>query len=164
MDRTTDRPTDRSIDRTTLWLRIAIGAVGVAGVLYGAQLLFSRPSLNHPLAVIIWALASDVLVDGIILPGALMAGWVLTRTVKSRARRYVQGGLIAIGLVLPIALIEIVAKNRYPVPFLRAANGQNPAKALLTQNYTGNLVLVIAVIVAVAVTAYVLRVVRDRRR
>ncbi len=132
-------------------------------MLYGARLLFSRPNLNQPIHVIIWAVASDVVVDGMILPLTLLVGWVLTKTLRPRARRYVQGALITIAAVLPIALIEIVAKNGSYVPFIRSANPQNPAKALLTQNYAANLLIVAGIVAAVAAAAYALRVILDRR-
>jgi hypothetical protein len=146
-----------------LWLRIGIIAIGVAGVLYGARLLFSRPSLNQPVHVIIWAVASDVVIDGMVIPLTLLVGWVLTKTVRPRARRYAQGALIAIAAVVPIALIEIVAKNGSYVPFIRSANPQNPAKALLTQDYTANLLIVAGIVAAVGAAAYALRVILDRR-
>jgi hypothetical protein len=150
------QPSDR-------WLRIGVIVIGVAGVLYGAKLLFARPNLNQPVHVIIWALASDVVTDGLIIPLTLLVGWVLTRTIRPRARRYVQGALIVMGLMLPVALIEIVAKNRSYVPLIRSANKQDPSKALLTQNYAGNLVVVLGIIAAVALAAYLLRLVLDHR-
>ena len=157
-----DTKTDQR-SKSDLWMRIGIIVVGLAGVLYGARLLFSRPNLNQPIHVIIWAVASDVVIDGIVLPLTLLVGWVLTKTVRPRARRYVQGALIAIAAVVPIALIEIVAKNGSYVPFIHSANPQNPAKALLTQNYTANLLIVAGIVAAVGIAAYALRVVLDRR-
>ena len=150
----------RASDR---WLRIVVIAIGAAGVLYGAKLLFARPNLNQPLHVIIWALASDVVTDGLIIPLTLLIGWVLTRAIRPRARRYVQGALIAIGLVAPVALIEIAAQRRSYVPLIHSANPQNPSKALLTQNYGANLAVVIGIIAAVGLVAYLLRVGFDRR-
>jgi hypothetical protein len=154
---------DEPANASSMRLRIGLGAVGVIGLLYGAKLLFSQQNVNRPLDVIKWAIGSDVLTDGVIIPFTMVVGWLVTKGVRSRARRYVQGGLIAVGTVLPIALIEIVAKNGSYVPLVHSAGKQNPSKALLTQNYANNLYLLVGIIAAATVVAYGWRVVRDRQ-
>ena len=149
--------------RSTLWLRIGVATIGIVGVLYGAKLLFSQQNVNRPIDVIKWAIGSDILTDGVILPSVMLIGWLLTNGVKLRARRYLQGGLIAIGMVLPVALIEIAARNASYVPLVHSAGKQNASKALLTQNYAGNLYLLIGIVGACTLVAYLWRLIRDQR-
>ena len=79
-------------------------------------------------------------------------GWFIGHAVPSRGRRYVQGGLIAGGLITAVAIPLI----------LRA--GQEPAsKAILRQNFGGNLTILLGVVAAVSLLLYAVRVARDPR-
>jgi len=88
--------------------------------------------------------------DGVIAPLTAGVGVVVTR-VPPRARRYVQGVLIA------GALITVIA-----IPLIRRRNTQPAVKAILLRDYAGNLALLLGLIVAVGVVLYLARVFRDR--
>ena len=70
-----------------------------------------------------------------------------------RARRYLQGGLIAAGLVTVVAIPMIAEQGALPA-----------SKALLQQNFGGNLTLLLGIVGAVSLLLYAVRVARDGRR
>jgi hypothetical protein len=70
---------------------------------------------------------------------------------RPRARRYVQGALVAIGLVTIVA-----------IPLIYRHDKSQPGQALLIQNYVGHLAAIGGLIAAAAATAYAVRVLRDR--
>jgi hypothetical protein len=137
-----------STDRT---LRVGLGAVGVAGMLYGLKLLYDKPSnVNNPTGVLKWAIGSDIVADGVIMPAIALVGFLLTRLVKPRARRYVQGALIVAAMVTLIA-----------IPLIHRRGTGAPGQALLVQNYQAHLFLILGLIAAAAVGLYALNVVRQ---
>ena len=70
-----------------------------------------------------------------------------------RARRYAQAGLIAAGLVTVVAIPMILQQGAHPA-----------SKALLRQNFGGNLTLLLGIVAAVSLLLYAVRVARDGRR
>lgn len=130
--------------------RLALGAVGVLGIGYGAKLLFSKEQVNRPWEVIKWAIGADIVTDGLLIPGAILIGWLVSKTVRPRARRYLQGALI-VG-----ASVTIVA-----IPLIHRRNDAQPGQGLLRQNYAANLAILLGLIAAAALALYVLRVARD---
>jgi hypothetical protein len=143
-------PTPRS---SIVGWRIGFGAIGATGVGYGAALLLSRPNLNRPWQVAKWAIGTDLVTDGVLIPAAMIGGWLITRFVSPRARRYMQGALIAAAGVTVVAL-----------PLIHRRGDAQPGQGLLLQNYTKNLTILIGVIAAVTVALYALAVVRDHVR
>jgi hypothetical protein len=80
----------------------------------------------------------------------MLIGWLLTKTVRPRARRYLQGALI-VG-----ASVTIVA-----IPLIRRRNDAQPGQGLLQQNYAANLAILLGLIASASLAVYVIRVARD---
>jgi hypothetical protein len=141
-------------NRTTLGFRIGLGAIGVAGMLYGLKLLYDKPSnVNNPVGVLKWAIGSDIVIDGLLMPAIAVLGVVLTKLVTPRARRFVQGALIAGAMVTLIA-----------IPLIHRRGLSAPGQSLLLQDYQAHLFLLLGLIAAATVGLYALRVVRDIRQ
>ena len=81
-----------------------------------------------------------------------MVGFVLAKVVPARARRFVQGGLIAAVGVTLVAL-----------PLIHRRGQAQPGQALLLQNYQLNLAILLGVIAAATALLYLARVARDVR-
>ena len=133
-------------------LRIALGAAGVALGLFGVFRLLTQIDSPDLVQLAIWLVAALVLHDGVLSPVILAVGAVLTR-VPARARAALQGGLIAGALVTVVAL-----------PLIRREGTQPDSKAILQQNFTANLAILLAVVAVAAVGYYVVLVVRGRTR
>jgi hypothetical protein len=129
-------------------LRIALGALALASIGYGVSLLFQQPKVNRPFEVIKWAIGSDIVVDGLLIPASIVVGFVLTKVLPGRARRFVQGGLIAAVGVILVAL-----------PLIHRRGQAQPGQALLLQNYQLNLAVLLGLIAAATALAYLARVV-----
>lgn len=137
--------------RAILAVRIALGALGVAAMLYGLKLLYAKPdAVNNPFGVLKWAIASDIAVDGLLMPLIALTGFALTKLVPSRARKFVQGGLVATAMVTLIA-----------IPLIHRRGKAEPGQALLVQDYTSHLFVLVGIIAAGTVAAYAWRFVRD---
>jgi hypothetical protein len=143
---TAARPTRPSITR------VALGALALASIGYGLSLLFQQPKVNRPFEVIKWAIGSDVVVDGLLIPASIAVGFVLTKVVPARARRYLQGGLIA---AIGVTLIAL--------PLIHRRGQAQPGQALLLQNYEVNLAVLLGIIAAATSLAYIARVIQDQR-
>jgi hypothetical protein len=133
--------------------RIALAAVGIVLVLYGAgRILFSVPP---PLLAVLgaWMVGALLIQHGVVSPLVVAVGAALRRAVPDRGRRFLQAGLIVAGMVIVVA-----------VPLILRQGTQPPAKALLLQNYVANLALLLGLIAAVTLVAYAVRVARDRGR
>ncbi|WP_375499096.1 hypothetical protein [uncultured Jatrophihabitans sp.] len=132
-------------------LRIALGALGVAFGLFGVFRLLTQLDTADLVQLAIWLVAALVLHDGVLSPIIVAVGVVVSR-IPSRARAALQGGLIAGGLITVVA-----------VPMIHRAYTQPASKAILRQNFTANLGILLAVVAAGAVAFYVIALVRDRR-
>ncbi len=132
--------------------RAGLAAAGIALALFGLfRLVTETPPLDL-LFLALWLAGALVVHDGLLSPGVVGVGTLLRRFVPDRARRYVQAGLIASGMVTVIAV---------PMIYLR---GSQPAvKALLLRDYGLNLALLVSLIAAVCLVLYVRRVVADRK-
>jgi uncharacterized membrane protein len=132
--------------------RIALAAVGIVLVLYGAgRILFSVP----PAVLLVlgaWMLGALMVQHGVVSPLVVAVGAALRRGLPDRGRRFVQAGLIVAGMVTVVA-----------IPLILRQGTQPPAKALLLQNYATNLTVLLGLIAGVTLVAYALRVARDRR-
>ena len=98
-----------------------------------------------------WLAAAVALHDGLIAPITVGTGVALTG-VPPRARRYLQGGLIA------AALITVIA-----IPLIGRQGTQPASKAILLRDYTANLSLLLGMTAAVALVLYALRVPRNQK-
>ena len=132
-------------------LRIALGAAGLALGLYGIFRLLTEIDIPNLVQLVIWLIAALVVHDGILSPLLLAVGSVLAR-MPARARAVLQGALVSGGLVTVIAL-----------PMVHRAYSQPASKAILQQDYTANLGILLALVAAGAVAVYVVQLVRARR-
>jgi hypothetical protein len=133
-------------------LRIALGAAGVLLILFGVFRILTNAGQTDPVGMAEWLAAAVVLHDGILVPLTMAVGALLTRFVPPRARRYLQGGLIAAALVTAIS-----------IPLIYRRGSQPRGKSLELQNYGLHLAVLVGLIAAVVVVAYATRVLRDRR-
>lgn len=138
--------------RSDLFLRVGLGAVGVLGIGYGALRILGNPKVSQPLHLAKWLIGAVILHDFILTPVVVGVGFLLTRAVRPRARRYLQGALVSGALVTAIA-----------IPLIYRRGTGLPGKTLVQQNYGAHLALLLALIAAVTAAAYGVRVARDRR-
>jgi hypothetical protein len=130
--------------------RIAIAVPGLLLMAYGAFRLLTNLEAGELLVLGVWLGVAVLVHDAVIAPVTVGTGVALTR-LPARGRRYVQGGLIVAGMVTVVAL-----------PLIQRQGTQPEAEALLLQNYTANLVLLLGLVAAVAAGLYAVRVIRDR--
>lgn len=133
-------------------IRLAIGAAGGALAVFGVFRLVTQVPVRSLVVLAVWLAAAVVLHDAVLSPAIVGTG-LLLRKLPARARTYVQGALVAGGLVTVSA-----------IPLILRAGTQPRAKALLDQNFGRNLVVLLGVVIVVGTTSYVLRLVRERRR
>jgi len=131
--------------------RIALAVAGGMLIALGAFRLVTELDRPDLVTLGLWLLVAVALHDGVIAPLTVGVGVTLTR-VPPRARRYVQGALVA------GALITVVA-----IPLIDREGTQPAVKAILLRDYAGNLALLLGLTAGVAVVLYVARVLRDRR-
>jgi len=131
--------------------RIALAVAGGMLIALGAFRLVTELDRPDLVTLGLWLLVAVALHDGVIAPLTVGVGVTLTR-VPPRARRYVQGALVA------GALITVVA-----IPLIDRKGTQPAVKAILLRDYAGNLALLLGLTAGVAVVLYVARVLRDRR-
>ena len=131
--------------------RLILAIAGIGLGLYGAgRIVLSVPP---PFLVLlgVWLVGILLIQHGVVSPLVVTVGWALRRAVPDRGRRYLQGGLIGAAMVTIVAVWLIARQGTQP-----------PAKALLLQNYGGNLLLLLGIIAGVTLVAYAVRVARDR--
>ncbi len=133
--------------------RIGLGVAGILLGLYGAVNLLTGVDIGTLLVLALWLVGAVVIHDGVLSPAVLGVGWALHRWVPVRARRYAQAGLIAGGLITVVAIPMILQQGAEPT-----------SKALLRQNFGGNLTLLLGVVAAASLVLYTARVARDTRR
>lgn len=133
-------------------LRISLGAVGILGIAYGAWRVLGNASASKPPKLAEWLIGTVFLHDFILVPITLGVGYLLTRTVRPRARRYLQGGLVTAALVTAVA-----------IPLIYRRGKGLPGKTLEVRNYGANLLIILAVIAAVTAAAYAAHVLRAQR-
>ena len=129
-------------------------ALAVAGLLLGGFGVFRLlTQVPHPKLIMlgIWLIGALVIHDGILSPLVVSVSWVLAHVIPPRARRYVQAGLIMGALVTVIAIPMIYRRGHQP-----------QVKAILQQNFGGNLTVLLGIIAAVSLLLYALQVARDR--
>jgi hypothetical protein len=132
-------------------LRIALAVAGLLLGGYGVFRLVTEVPHAKLLVLGFWLVGALVIHDGILSPLVLAISWVLARVVPPRGRRYLQFALITGGLVTVIALPMIHRQKIGPAH-----------KALLRQNFSVNLTIILAVVAVLTLGAYAVRVARDR--
>ncbi|MEP6631310.1 MAG: hypothetical protein ABJA89_12615 [Lapillicoccus sp.] len=133
--------------------RIVLATAGILLLLYGAVSLLTNVDFGTLLLLALWLIGAVVIHDGIVSPLVIGVGWALHRVVPPRARRYLQGGLIAAALITVVAIPMIAQQGALPA-----------SKGLLQQNFGGNLTLLLGIVGAVSLLLYAVRVARDGRR
>jgi hypothetical protein len=132
-------------------IRIVLGTAGIALMLFGAFRLLTQVPLGQIVVLVVWLAAALVLHDGILSPSVVGIGVLLAR-IPRRARRFVQGGLVA------GALVTIIA-----VPMILRQGSQPPQKALLRQDFGANLLTLLAIVAAGTLALYAIKLVSDSR-
>lgn len=129
--------------------RIALATSGVLLGLYGAFRLLTNVGFVELLILAAWLIGAVVIHDGLLSPAVLAVGWFLARRVKPGARRYLQGFLVVAGLLTVIAVPLMLRRDTQPV-----------SKAMLQQDYAGNLGILLALAAALTLLLYAIRVAR----
>jgi hypothetical protein len=130
--------------------RIVLAAAGIALGLFGVGRLVTQIPVPGLVGLAVWLIAALVIHDGIASPLVVAAGALVAR-VPPRGRRYLQAGLIVAVMVTVLA-----------VPMIYRRGSQPASKALLDQNFGGNLTLLLGLIAGATLLAYAIRVARDR--
>lgn len=131
--------------------RIVFAVSGILLGLFGVFRLATEVPVGNLMVLALWMIGAVVVHDGILSPMVVGVGWLVGRAVPPRARRYVQGGLIAGSLITAVA-----------IPLILRAGQEPPSKAILRQNFGGNLTLLLGVVAAVSLALYAVRVARER--
>ena len=133
-----------------IW-RLVLCSLGVLVLLYGLVNLGLHIPASTLVWVAVWLVAAVIIQHGVISPAVIGVSALLRRRVPDRGRRYLQAGLIA---AVPVTVIAI--------PMIYREGSQPPSKALLLQNFTANLGLLLGLIAAFVFIGYAVRVARDR--
>lgn len=130
-------------------VRVALGTAGGLLAAFGIFRLLTEVPGRSLLGLGIWLGGALVLHDAVLSPGIIGLGRLLAR-IPDRARGYVQGALVAGGLVTVVA-----------VPMIYREGSQPRAEAILDQDFRANLAILLALIAAGALLAYLRRVQRE---
>ena len=130
--------------------RYALVAAGVLLLLYGGARLVAEAPQALP-GLVLWMVGIVVIHDGLLSPLVVGVGWLLARSVPPSGRRYLQAALVVGGLITIIA-----------IPLIARRGTQPPAKALLLQNYGANLAILLGLVAALNLAAYLVTAARDR--
>ena len=131
--------------------RLVLGILGVLAVLYGIVNLMVHIPGQLLLWVAVWLVAAVVIHHGVLSPLVVAVSALLRRVIPDRGRRYLQAALLA---AMPVTVIA--------VPMIYRRGSQPPSKALLLQNFTANLGLLLGLIAGLCLVGYAIRVARDR--
>jgi hypothetical protein len=129
--------------------RLMLGTAGIVLGLFGVFRLVTQIPFSDLVMLAFWLVGALVIHDGILSPIIIGVGYALSR-VPPRARRYLQASLI-IG-----ALVTVIA-----IPMIYRENSQPNSKAILQQNFGGNLTLLLGIIAAITLVAYAIMVARS---
>jgi hypothetical protein len=133
--------------------RLLLGVLGVLVLLYGIVNLGVHIPGQTLVWVAVWLIAAVLIHHGVLSPLVVAVSSLLRRTVPDRGRRYLQAALIT---AVPVTVIAI--------PMIYRQSSQPPSKAMLLQNFTANLALLLGLVAGVCLVGYAIRVARDRSR
>ncbi|MEU8077854.1 hypothetical protein AB0B31_20650 [Catellatospora citrea] len=105
--------TARPAERSTVWLRRALVAVGVLAAAYGVVGVLTDPSVSLP-NYFRYTLTVLFGHDLLVLPLAIVIGFVLTRWLPGWARPVVQGALFVTAVLTVVALPLVLGHGRRP--------------------------------------------------
>ena len=129
--------------------RLVLGILGVLVVLYGIVNLLVHIPIQTLAWVAVWMVAAVLIHHGVVSPVVIAVSSLLRRLIPDRGRRYLQATLIA---AVPVTVIAI--------PLIYRQGSQPPSKALLLQNFTANLGVLLGIIGAACLVGYAIRVAR----
>jgi hypothetical protein len=133
-----------------LW-RLVLGILGVLVVLYGIVNLVVHVPVQSLGWLAVWVIAAVLIHHGVLSPVVIAVGSLLRRVIPDRGRRFLQVALI---MAVPVTVIAI--------PMIYRQGSQPPSKALLLQNFTANLGLLLGLVAGACLVGYAIRVARDR--
>lgn len=133
--------------------RMVLSVAGILLALFGGFRLVTTVPIGALAILALWMIGAVVIHDGIIAPATVAVGWALAKFIPPRARRYVQSCLIGGGLVTVIAIPLILRRDTQPV-----------SKAILQQNYAGNLTVLLGIIACLSLLAYATHIAHDHHR
>jgi hypothetical protein len=131
--------------------RLVLGILGLVVLLYGTVNLLIHVPIQTLVWVAVWLIAAVIIHHGLISPVVVSVSSLLRRLIPDRGRRYLQ---IALIMAVPVTVIAI--------PMIYRQGSQPPSKAMLLQNFTANLGLLLGIIAALSLVGYAVRVARDR--
>jgi hypothetical protein len=131
--------------------RIILAVVGIGFGTYGISQLLTYIPVQSLVLLALWLIGALIIHDGLLSPAVVGVATVLRHYVPDRGRRYLQFGLIMAAMVTVIA-----------IPMIYRANREPPSKALLLQDFTTNLTVLVAILGGATLVAYAIRVARDR--
>ena len=131
--------------------RLILGILGVLVILYGIVNLVLHIPGQSLVWLAVWVIAAVLIHHGVLSPVVIAVSSLLRRLIPDRGRRYLQVALIA---AVPVTVIAI--------PMIYRQGSQPPSKALLLQNFTANLGLLLGIIAGLCLVGYAIRVARDR--
>ena len=137
-------------------IRLVIGAIGVLIAAYGGWRILTTARLTRPLELGEWLIGALVVHDALLAPLTALFGIGLHRVMARRAPR---AGRYVAGVLVVAAMVVVVG-----VPLIHRRGHTPSGSTLEARNYGGGLAVILGVVVAFGVFAYVIRVVRDRRR
>lgn len=125
--------------------RIGLGAVGVAGVLFGLHgLVFGGVATHWPVPAV-WLVAGVLAHDLVLVPLVAATGWLLARVAPARIRPVLRGGLLVAAMVALVALPVLSGK------------GDASNASLTPLDYPRNLAIVLGAVAAGTAALAVLR-------
>jgi hypothetical protein len=122
-------------------------------MLFGVAGLLSEARRTRPAELAAWLLGSAVAHDAVLAPVVFGLGILVARAVPATVRRFVQGGLVASGMLVAAMLPFVGGWGRQP---------DNPSA--LPGSYGGGLAVVLGVVWAVVGLLAAREVRRTRRR
>jgi uncharacterized membrane protein len=133
--------------------RLVLGILGLVVLLYGMVNLLIHIPIQTLVWVAVWLIAAVVIHHGLVSPVVVSVSSLLRRLIPDRGRLYLQ---IALIMAVPVTVIAI--------PMIYRQGSQPPSKALLLQNFTANLGLLLGIIAAACLVGYAIRVARNGSR
>ena len=101
---------DRGVDhRTGFWVAFVVGSAVMA---WGAWLFVESTSPGDLLALVAAVVVSDLLVDWLVLPVVVLAGWLVSRYLPPWLRAPAQVALMATGAVLLVGWLPLRGSAR----------------------------------------------------
>jgi hypothetical protein len=134
-------------------LRGSLALIGVCLTGYGVLRLLQLLDAAQLTALAVWLGACLLLHDGLLAPAEVGIGFLLSKLIPTRARAFVQYGLVSGGLVAAVAGVLIWRRGRVSAASL----------SLLNQNYTLHLTVLLGLILLATTVCYLAAVWRCNR-